>query len=173
MKNKYKVLLQSENINYVEVNESLIDDYLLMVNNEEIQKQISTKRRIYTYEDELNWVKQKKEENAVIFSMIESQSGKFVGNVEFMEINNGEAEIGITITPSYQNKHYGTEAMKTMIDYGFNVMNLERINLVVFSNNKRAIHCYKNLGFIEYDVEKNVAVIDNESIDDIYMTLKR
>lgn len=168
-----KVILKSENIDYIEVNENLIDDYLLMVNNEEIQKQISTKRRIYTYEDELNWVKQKKEENAVIFSMIESQSGKFIGNVEFMEINNGEAEIGITITPAYQNKHYGTEAMKTMIDYGFNVMNLEKINLVVFSNNKRAIHCYKNLGFIEYDVEKNVAVIDNESIDDIYMTLKR
>ncbi|MBE6160322.1 MAG: GNAT family N-acetyltransferase [Lactobacillales bacterium] len=171
--NNYNTKLQSENIDYVEVNENLIDDYLLMVNNEEIQKQISTKRRIYTYEDELNWVKQKKEENAVIFSMIERQSGKFIGNVEFMEINNGEAEIGITITPFYQNKHYGTEAMKTIIDYGFNVMNLEKINLVVFSNNKRAIHCYKNLGFIEYDVEKNVAVIDNESIDDIYMTLKR
>ena len=29
---KYKVLLQSENIDYVEVNESLINDYLKMIN---------------------------------------------------------------------------------------------------------------------------------------------
>ena len=168
-----KVLLKSENIDYIEVNENLIDDYLLMVNDLEIQKQISTKRRIYTYEDELNWVKRRQQSGELTFSMIERQSEKFIGNVELWKEDEVTVEIGITITPTYQNKHYGTEAMKTMIDYVFNTMDLEKINLVVFSNNKRAIHCYKNLGFIEYAVDKNVAVIDNESIDDIYMTLKR
>lgn len=168
-----KIILQSENIDYVEVNENLIDDYLLMVNDLEIQKQISTKRRIYTYEDELNWVKRRQQSGELTFSMIERQSEKFIGNVELWKEDEVTVEIGITITPTYQNKHYGTEAMKTMIDYVFNTMDLEKINLVVFSNNKRAIQCYKNLGFIEYDIEKNVAVIDNESVDDIYMTLKR
>lgn len=170
---KYKVILQSENIDYVELNIDLINDYLLMVNDEDIQKKISTKIKVYTYDDELAWVKSKLEEQAIIFSMIDRITGNFIGNVEFMEMNNGSAEMGISITSSYQNKHYGTEAIKTMIDYGFNVIKLDEINLIVFSNNQRAIHCYKKLGFVEYKVEKNVVVIDNENVDDIYMKLKK
>jgi len=173
VKNQYKVLLHSENIDYVELDIGLIDDYLLMVNDENIQKKISTKRRVYTYDDELVWIKDKISDKAVIFSMIERITGNFIGNVELTEINNDTAEMSISITSSYQNKHYGTEAIKSMIDYAFNVMNLNEINLIVFSNNQRAIHCYKKLGFVEYRVEENVAVIDNENVDDIYMMLKK
>lgn len=173
MKKQYKVVLQSENIDYVELDIDLINDYLLMVNDEDIQKKISTKRRVFTYDDELVWVKRKIEEQAIIFSMIERATGNFIGNVEFMEMNSNSAEMGISITPSYQNKHYGTEAIKTMIDYAFDVINLNEINLIVFSNNQRAIHCYKKFGFVEYKVEKNVTVIDNENVDDIYMKLKK
>lgn len=105
--------------------------------------------------------------------MIERTSGNFIGNVEFMEINNGSAEMGISITPFYQNKHYGTEAINSMINYGFNKINLDEINLVVFSNNIRAIHCYKKFGFVEYKIDKNVTVIDEEPVDDVYMKLKK
>lgn len=170
---KYKVLLQSENIDYVEVNESLINDYLKMINDEEIQKRVSSKRRTFTYEEELKWIKIKLENNDVIFSMIERSTNEFIGNIEFMDVTNESATIGISITPNKQDKHYGTEALKTLIDYGFNKMNLSEINLIVFSNNTRAIHCYKKLGFVEYKVDKNVTVIDNEQVDDIYMKLTK
>lgn len=171
MENKYKVLIRSDNIDYVQLNMNLIDDYLLMINDEDIQKKTLKKRKVYTYDSEVDWIKEKLETNAVIFSMIERKSGSFIGNVEFTEINDNLAEFEICITPAYQNKHYGTEAIKTMIDYGFNKINLKRINLVVFSNNYRAIHCYKKLGFTEYKVEKGVFIIDGELVDDVYMTL--
>ena len=173
MKKQYKAILQSENIDYIELNIDLINDYLLMVNDQDIQKKISKKIRTYTYDEELAWVKEKLEEKAIIFSMIERTTGNFIGNIEFMKVNNGSAEMGICITPSYQNMHYGTEAIKTMIDYAFNKIKLDEIYLIVFSNNHRAIHCYKKIGFVEYKVEKNVAIIDNENVDDIYMKLKK
>ncbi len=173
LQNSYKIILQSDNINFIELNPDLINDYLEMVNDVSIQKSISTKRKIYTYEDEMNWVKRKLEEKALVFSMIEKSTNRFIGNFEFMDVTDTSAEIGIVIRPQYQNKGYGMEALKTMIDYAFSRLKLQEIILVVFSNNKRAIHCYKKLGFKEYKVDENVCVIDTESVDDIYMILKR
>ena len=46
------------------------------------------------------------ENKDIIYSMIEKNTGKFIGNIEIMDINNGIGEIGISIVPSMQNKHY-------------------------------------------------------------------
>ena len=79
--------------------------------------------------------------------MIEKATGEYIGNVEIMRINNGVGEIGITITPKQQNKHYGTEAMKAIMKYGYNKLNLDGFELNVYSTNPRAIRCYENVGF--------------------------
>ena len=60
---KYEIIFESENILYVKINENLINDYLIMVNDPEVQKGISRKAKIYTYEQELEWVKEKLNEN--------------------------------------------------------------------------------------------------------------
>lgn len=61
----------------------------------------------------------------------------------------GRAEIGdnhrlecFEIYEPFQNKGYGTEALKQLIDkYGVN-------NLEVLASNKRAMHVYEKCGFI-------------------------
>ncbi len=170
--NKFNICFQSENIDYVNVSELLVDDYLEMLNNKNISKWLSRNAKTYSYDSELNWVKTHLENKSLVFSMIERKTQKFIGNIELMDVNNKSAEIGIVITEAFQGKHYGTEALKTIINYGFKVLKLTELNLIVFSHNTRAINCYKNLGFKEYKVEKNVAVIDNQSVNDIYMKLK-
>lgn len=171
--NQFDLCFQSDNIDYIKVSKLLIPDYLEMINNKNISKLLSPKMKICTYDDELNWVEKKLKNKSLIFSMIERQTQKFIGNIELMDVNEKSAEIGIVITENFQGKHYGTEALKKIIDYGFNVLNLSELNLVVFSHNTRAIHCYKKLGFKEYKVVNNVAVIDDQSVNDIYMKLKK
>lgn len=166
-----EIILQSENINFVQVSEKLIDDYLIMINNSEIQKAISTKRRIYSYEDEFNWVRDHLENNAVVFSMLEKSTGKFIGNIEYFDVKNESAVMGISITPAQQDKHFGTEAIKKFVEYGFEDLKLKEISLIVFSHNSRAKHVYESIGFVQYHIEKNVAVMDGESVDDIYMKI--
>ena len=56
---KYEIIFESKNILYIKINENLINDYLIMVNDPEVQKGISSKAKIYTYEQELEWVKEK------------------------------------------------------------------------------------------------------------------
>lgn len=86
-----------------------------MVNNTNINKLISLKNKTYTYEDKMEWVKMKLNPDEVIFSMLDKKTGKFIGNISFMKIENSTAEIGISITENFQNQHYGTEALERMI----------------------------------------------------------
>ena len=163
------VVFKSDNLDFVNVSIDLIDDYLIMINDPMIQECISTKKGIYTYENEVNWVNKKLEEGALVFSIIERVSGEFVGNIELMRGCDGCAEMGICITPKFINKGYGTEAIKRILEYAFDEFRLNVVELIVFSNNLRAIHCYKKIGFVEYKVEENVKEVDGESVDNIYM----
>ncbi len=162
-----EIVFQSEHINYIKVSDKYIKDYLKMMNNPKIRKLLSANDKVFTYEDELNWVKSSREK--IQFSMIDKESKKFIGNIGLMDVTDKGAEMGITITEEFQNKHYGSEAIEAIVQYGFETLGLEEINLIVFSHNERAIHCYQKLGFVVEKVEKNVARIDNRDVDDIYM----
>lgn len=118
-----ETIFHSENISFVKVNEDLVNDYLKMVNDfEGVAQYIGKRRTPYTVEEELNFVKAKLETKAPIFSMIESKSGEFIGNIEFMDIKDGFAELG-----------------------------LKRVVLKVYPNNARAIHVYEKCGFVTYE----------------------
>lgn len=58
------------------------------------------------------------------------------------------AELGIAIgDKSYWDGGYGTDTMRTLCRFGFEEMNLHRIELWVFEENTRARHVYEKLGF--------------------------
>ena len=153
MKN-FELVFESENIQYIKLSEELISEYLIMVNDPEVANKISHNMRTFTYEEEQEWVRNKLEKNAICYSMIEKITGEYIGNIEIIRINNGIGEIGITITPKKQNKHYGTESMKAIMDYGYNNLNLIGFELEVYSTNSRAIRCYENVGFQKDGVGK-------------------
>jgi len=158
--------MESKNIYYVRLSEYLVDDYLEMINDIDMQKLISTEKKYLTKEQELEWIRKNKENDR--FSMIDKKSNIFIGNIELMDVTDNDAVMGICITKSMQNKKYGTEAIMKILDYGFNTLNLNEITLVVFSNNLRALHTYTKLGFVEYKIESTTD-IDGNPVADIYM----
>lgn len=168
-----KSVFESEKINYIHVSLDLIDDYLVMVNDKEIQRCISNNERVYSREDEVNWIKSKLEDKAYVFSMISKEDGSYIGNVELMDVENGSAEVGLCITMGMQNKHYGTEALKRIIEYAFKDVGLNTLTAVVFSNNVRSLHNVEKIGFKRCGITKDVKVEDGVSIDDIYFKLEK
>ena len=168
------IILESDNIYYVTVSYDFIDEYLRLFNNPSIKKYITANSNPYTYKNIFKYVKDALETNTlIILSMFNKNSGKFIGNIEFYNITLSNAEIKIIISEEFQNKHYGLEALKRLIEYGFNKLNLEEISLTVYSNNYRALLLYKKIGFIPYKIEEKVAIINGESVDTIYMKLHK
>lgn len=168
---KYYIRFESENIVFIDLNESLIDDYLNMVNNPEISKFIRLNSCHYSYEEELKWIKEKINEKKVIFSMLEKNTYEFIGNIELMSIENNIGELGICITSKKQNMHYGYEAIERFIKYCNEELHLDGVYLSVYSHNQKAINLYKKLGFKEYKIDKKVGKYNDIWVDDIYMML--
>ena len=147
-----KQIFESENISYVEVTEELIPDYLTMVNDiEHVDRFIGGPHEPYTAEQEAQWVQEQLRDKNPVFSMIEKKSGRFIGNVELMNMTGSAAELGIAVTASMQEKGYGTEAVKAITDYGMKTLGLNRVCLRTNLDNVRAIHVYEKCGFREYD----------------------
>ena len=145
------VIFESENINYVRPSFDLVPEYLEMVNDiDNVARFIGERSEPLTEQQEIDYIKDKMDNKATMFSMLEKGTNKFIGNIEFFNRVFGEAEWGIVITTSMQNKGYGTEALRRSVEYGFNELGLTRIYLSVYVNNPRAIHVYENCGFKEY-----------------------
>lgn len=68
-----------------------------------------------------------------------------------------------------RGKGLGTELINILVDYGFNVLNKEKIVLNVFSWNTAAIKCYANVGFIKSNKPIEVVKIENEEWEIIEM----
>ena len=161
----YEIVFESDRIYFVKLTEKLVNDYLEMVNDIEVQKYISHNRKTIALEDEIEWIKKKINENAIVYSMIEKQTNEFIGNIEIMRINNNIGEMGIAITPMKQDKHYGQEAIKRLIDYSFEQLGLDGLELNVYDFNQRGIKCYEKVGFVKNGVGK--------AEDEIHMSMKK
>ena len=147
-----KQIFESADIAFVELSERLIPDYLVMVNDtEHVSRFIGGKNKQYTAEEEASWVRGKLAEKAPVFSMIEKATGEYIGNIELMDVNETEKELGIAITAAKQDRGFGTQAVTALTQYGFDALGLKRITLRTRPFNARAIRVYEKCGFKEYD----------------------
>jgi len=130
--------------------------FLGWVNDEKVAENLPFLMPISQFEEE-DWyesmMKKPASEHALVIEIKdEKNKGSYIpiGNCTFFHINwrNRSTEIGIMIgEKSFWNKGYGTETMRLMIKHGFNNLNLYRIWLRVFPDNKRGIRAYEKAGF--------------------------
>lgn len=156
-------IFESENISFVEVSEQLLQDYLVMVNDKATAWWIGRMTEPVSEESEIEWIRKKQEEKGLLWSMIEKRTGRFIGNIEIMDPQDGAGEMGIAITPEMQEKGYGTEAIRALTAYAFGRLDMKRLFLKAYPENARAIHVYEKCGFREYD----------RNADDVFMELDR
>ncbi|HHY71407.1 MAG TPA: GNAT family N-acetyltransferase, partial [Thermoanaerobacterales bacterium] len=81
---------------------------------------------------------------------IEDKNGKLIGEIEIDHIKwkDKQAELFVYIgEQDLWGKGYGFDALKTFLDYIFNVRDFKCIYLRVYEHNERAIRCYEKCGF--------------------------
>lgn len=108
------------------------------------------------------------------FSIITLNEDKLIGTVGLERVDhmNRTATLGIFIgDKEYLSKGYGTEAIRLLLDYGFNYMNLHSIKLHLMSFNERALKCYKKCGFKETGRIRENRFINGKYYDTIAMDI--
>jgi RimJ/RimL family protein N-acetyltransferase len=69
------------------------------------------------------------------------------------------------------NQGYGSDALSTLIAYGFEIVNLNSIELFVHEENLRARRCYEKLGFQIAGRLRQARIFGNRKLDTLVMDL--
>lgn len=120
-------------------------------------------------EEVLKWFEDwQKSERTIPFAvrLIEDDSLIALVSLEGILWSHAVAWLGIGIGDREQwGKGYGREAMELVLRYGFNELNLHRIQLTVFQYNERAIALYEKLGFQREGVYREFMQRDGKRYD--------
>lgn len=150
--------------------------YAKWMNDLKITDGLNGSQKLFTLEGEREWLETNNKAGNYQFAIVLKETDELIGNCGFNEIDliNGKADFGIFIgEEENRGKGYGTEAIKLLIGYGFDYLNLNNIMLSVYSFNKLAITSYKKIGFKEIGRRRDAIIIKNKRYDEIYMDMIR
>ncbi len=108
------------------------------------------------------------------FAIFPDAEERPIGIISLMNISeaNATAELSVIIgEPSGRSRGYGTDAIETIVRYGFEELGLQRIGLSVFEFNEKAIRVYSSVGFREEGCLRAVLERDGARRDAILMSI--
>jgi [ribosomal protein S5]-alanine N-acetyltransferase len=114
--------------------------------------------------------------NQVILAVADQKSGQHIGNVKLGPIHwiHRCATFGIMIgEKKFWGRGAGLEATRLMVEYGFDRLNLRRIDLGVCAEHDAAVRCYERVGFKVEGRMRESLIRDGKYVDRLWMGLLR
>ena len=118
----------------------------------------------------------RKRSDVVIFGIRERATGQLVGSCQLLGISptHRKAELQIRIGESQaRGRGYGREAVELLLDFAFDDLNLNRVELTVVDGNQPAVRTYEGAGFLREGLLRQAAYIDGRYIDLVLMSILR
>ena len=84
-------------------------------------------------------------------AVVELATGELIGHIALYgaTVKDRCATLNVMIGAPYQGRGLGTDAVRTIVGYGFTGLGLHRIELTVNGDNPAAIAAYRKAGFVE------------------------
>jgi RimJ/RimL family protein N-acetyltransferase len=96
------------------------------------------------------WLATRKEKkDRLDLAIIELASGEFTGEIVLNDLSaeNESVNLRLWLGAAYRDHGYGSEAIRLVLAYAFDVVGLHRVELEVYAFNTRAIRAYERCGF--------------------------
>jgi putative acetyltransferase len=95
--------------------------------------------------------------------------GKVVGLINMSQMTTPRrahaAELGLSVHDHYHNKGIGSRLMAAVIELADDWLNLQRLELTVFTDNPAAIHMYDKFGFKQEGLLRKYAYRHGQFVD--------
>lgn len=170
----YAGFLMGEKVYLRPMNVEDAEWYFHNLHEPEMRRWTGTKRH-FTKEFIAAYLERKgQDDSSVLLAIVRRDEDRPIGDIALQDIDpsNRCCNIRIAINQTADTgKGFGSEAMKLMLDYGFGVLALHRIELNVFDYNERAMHVYEKLGFKREGVQREALFYDHKYHDSILMSM--
>ena len=142
---------------------SLVEEGAEIIRNEKVSR-----------EEEIDWLSKTLAslEKDEVFFLVAEVDGKVIASSDIHPLRGFERHVGvlgIIIKNGFRDVGIGTEMMKVLVEQAYK-MGLKVLTLTVFATNKRAIHVYEKVGFVQTGVIPKKHFKGGRYIDEIIMT---
>ena len=106
--------------------------------------------------------------NGAFFVIASRKDDSYLGQIDLYTINwkLRAAELAIVMgSEGERGKGLGGEALELMLRYAFETLGLERVQLEVAVENRRAIRCYERAGFLHEGIKRHAFMLDGAFTD--------
>jgi len=130
------------------------------------------------YPSREGWKKRLEEAPPGSHRLVALMDGRQVGNAGLSPVHHSPrrahaAHFGISVHDDYQGRGVGRALTKAILDLADNWTPFTRIELVVFTDNARAIALYKSFGFEQEGLMRHYALRDGRYVDSLAMARVR
>jgi RimJ/RimL family protein N-acetyltransferase len=157
--------------------EDLKKGYLKWINNPEINRYLMVGTRPTSFPKLCEYYEKiMKSDRDVMFAIVVKKTDKHIGNIKIGDIDwiNRHANCGRLIGDKrYWDKGYGTEALRLVIDYAFNTLNLNRVYTGALVDNVGAIKSCERVGMKKEGAFSQYCFIGGEYKDVVQLAITR
>lgn len=151
-----------------------LDIYNKWLNDSKINLSFGKSHDAYSIERQEKYIEDyNNSDDKFFFVVVERETNHPVGICLIYDISyiHGKGTMGILIDEDYQNKGYGKEASNLVLEFAFNILNLNNMMLYAIEFNKKAIKMYKNIGFQLIGRRRKAYPINNQVYDEVYLDI--
>jgi RimJ/RimL family protein N-acetyltransferase len=173
---KYFKKIVGERVYLSPFNPADLETLTKWMNDPEVTDGLGDTHMQYNIINEKEWLDDILKKAEPAFAIVNSETDEIIGSIGLFEIKqvHGSATVGILIGEAEnRSKGYGTEAMKLLMGYAFDVLNLRNVMLRVYDFNERAYKSYLKAGFKEMGRQRGAHYLHNKYHDIIYMDITR
>ena len=105
---------------------------------------------------------------SIVWFIFDRLNNKVIGSAGYVGVDSrrGDATMTFAISPDYWGSSVAFDMLYTLVYHGFNVMKLNRMSSITFSNNLRLINLIETIGFKKEGlIRKYYKKQNGESID--------
>ena len=167
-------LFESENIKYREMTLDDTEKVLSWRNSDEVRSHFFYQKIITKTEHENYYNSKIVPGKTKQFVMMDKCSGKEFGCVMLsnIDLDKNTAESGIFIgNADFYGKGYGTEAIKSVVEYGFTKYRFSRIDIRVRRSNICSYKAHRKAGFIENQEIMTLYEFDGNQNEVVFMSV--
>ena len=112
-------------------------------------------------------------DNVARFSVVRLADDQLAGSALLwgIDLHNRTAHLGLSLRPSFRGQGLGTDIVRVLCQYGFQVRGLHRLQLETLADNTAMIHSAERAGFVLEGTLRNAAWVNGTFLDEVIFGL--
>ena len=168
--------LETERLILRQVDDEDVEQLYEMLSDIEVAKfdyfyPVTSKVEVMKFIERYN--KELEENEEITWGIILKETNNLIGTCCLGDFDEGarRAEVGYDITQREWGKGYATEALEAVINFGFSIMNLNRIEATITLGNNASVRVLTKLNFTQEGIVRERDLIKGKLEDGVIMSI--